>query len=109
MGRSVLGPYTFWVNVEHWEMLNLNPAIWKAIAGTGWPSPRSAKFLLREAFDEVVEEGLAFVEGGDGHALVAAVEADVVAVEEEALHTVGWNSGDSKVFAVGGPHHHHGD
>lgn len=65
--------------------------------------------LLAEAFDEVVEEGLAFVEGLDGHALVAAVEADVVAVEKEALHAVGWNSRNSQIFAVGGAHDHHGD
>jgi hypothetical protein len=24
------------VNVEGWAVLNLNPAIWEAIAGTGW-------------------------------------------------------------------------
>jgi hypothetical protein len=65
--------------------------------------------LLGEAFDEVVEEGLAFVEGLDGDALVAAVEADVVAVEEEALDAVGGDAGDAEIFSVGGAHHHHWD
>ena len=36
-----------------------------------------------------LEEGLAFVERGDGDAFVAAVEADVVAIEEEALGDAG--------------------
>jgi hypothetical protein len=63
--------------------------------------------LLGEAFDEIVEEGLAFVEGLDGDALVAAVEADVVAIEEEALHAVGGDAGDAEIFSVGCAHHHH--
>src|ERR1700730_18090648 len=61
----------------------------------------------RSELHQVVEEGLAFVEGLDGDALVAAVEADVVAIEENSLNAVGWYSGDAQVLAVGGAHDHH--
>src|SRR5882762_3905686 len=44
-------------------------------------APRTL-FCGRERFYQVVEEGLAFVEGLDGDAFIAAVEADIVAVDE---------------------------
>src|SRR5215469_11844158 len=59
-----------------------------------------------ESFDEVVKEGLAFVERLDEDALVAAMEADVVAIDENALYTVGRNASDAKRPAIGGFHHH---
>jgi hypothetical protein len=34
----VLRPYKGVLDVEVWVGLNLNPAIWEAIAGTGWRS-----------------------------------------------------------------------
>ena len=41
-----------------------------------------------EILDQLVEEGVTFVEGLDDHALVAAVGADVLDVAEEAADAV---------------------
>ena len=58
--------------------------------------------------DEVVEEGLAFVEGFDVDAFVAAVEADVVTVNEDALDAIAGDTGDAQAAAVSGTHDHVG-
>jgi hypothetical protein len=42
-GKAVLRPYVTVANVEGWAMLNLNPAIWEAIAGTGWINDRGRR------------------------------------------------------------------
>src|SRR5437879_8098008 len=62
-----------------------------------------------EEFDEGVEEGLAFVEGLDEDAFVAAVEADVVAVDEDALDAVGGDAGFAGPAAIGSAHNHGGN
>jgi hypothetical protein len=35
-GAAVLRPYVIVTKVKGWVMLDLNPAIWEAIAATGW-------------------------------------------------------------------------
>ena len=45
---------------------------------------------------------MAFVEGSDAHALVAAVEADVVAVEEKALNAIGGDARSAERAAIRG-------
>src|SRR5262249_33803688 len=45
----------------------------------------------------------------DENALVAAVEANVVAVNENPLNAVGGNAGDAKITPVGGAHNHVGN
>ena len=62
-----------------------------------------------ERFDEVVEEGLAVVEGLDGDAFVAAVEADVGTIDEDALDAVSGNACYAEAAAVGGTHDHVGN
>ena len=62
-----------------------------------------------EEFHQIVEEGLAFVEGFDVDAFVAAVEADVVAVNEDPLNAVAGDTGDAEATAVGGTHDHVGN
>src|SRR6516225_9932001 len=59
-----------------------------------------------ECFDEVVKKGLPFVKRSDGNAFVPAVEADVVAVNENALNAVARNAGGAKHAAVRGTHDH---
>src|SRR5258708_15496641 len=71
-------------------------------------APRTL-FCGRERFYQVVEEGLAFVEGLDGDALIATVEADVVAVDENALNAIGGNAGNAKHPSIGGAHDHVGN
>src|ERR1035437_1401730 len=56
-----------------------------------------------------VEKLLAFVEGCDEEALIAAVEADVVAVHKEVLDTVSGDSGGAELGSVGGVRDHDGD
>src|SRR5262249_47609907 len=63
----------------------------------------------REHLDEGVHEGLAFVERLDEDAFVAAVEANVVAVDEDALDAVGGNASGARAAAVGAAHNHGGN
>src|SRR5438309_11209959 len=63
---------------------------------------------FRKSLDQVVKERLAFVKRLDGHAFIAAVKSDVVAVEENALDSIRRNTGDAKSLPVGRSHHHDG-
>src|SRR5260370_25511720 len=65
-------------------------------------------FGFREYFDDLVEEGLAFVERLHAQAFIAAVESDVVAVEEDSLDSIRRDTGDAQGFPVGGAHNHDG-
>src|SRR5258708_7787379 len=62
-----------------------------------------------ERFYQVVEKGLAIVEGLYGDAFIAPVEADVVAVDENALNAVGGNARNAKHSSIGGAHDHVGN
>jgi hypothetical protein len=66
----------------------------------------AARLSYRRGFrkrpDQFVEEGLAFVKRLDAQAFVAAVESNVVAVEENALDSTGRNTRDAKCFPVAG-------
>src|SRR6267154_3189550 len=63
---------------------------------------------FRQCFDQIVEEGLALVKRLDGNAFIAAVESDVIAIEENALDSIRWNTGDAKGLPIGRSHHHDG-
>ncbi len=68
----------------------------------------TAWFGFREYFNDLVEEGLAFVERLHAQAFIAAVESDVVAVEEDSLDSIRRDTGDAQGFPVGGAHNHDG-
>jgi hypothetical protein len=59
----------------------------------------------RKRLHKVVQKLLPLVERVDLHALVAAVEADVVAVEEEALDAVGGDTSLPQHAAIGRSRH----
>ena len=63
---------------------------------------------MGQRLDELVQERLAFVEGADQHALVAAVGPHVVPVLKEALYAVGWNARQPQIAAIGTTHRHVG-
>src|SRR5260370_22086060 len=70
----------------------------RPVAWLGW----------REYFDDWEEEGLAFVERLHAQAFIAAVESDVVAVEEDSVDSIRRDTGDAQGFPVGGAHDHDG-
>src|SRR5260370_9075503 len=68
----------------------------------------TAWFGFREYFNDLVEEGLAFVERLHAQPFIAAVESDVVAVEEDSLDSIRRDTGDAQGVPVGAAHNNDG-
>src|SRR5882724_1375202 len=63
---------------------------------------------FRKRLDQLVKKSVALVKGLDAHALIAAVESNVIPIKENSLDSIGGNPGDAQSLPVCRTHHHDG-